>query len=220
MFHGFVKKFRQVWKNKRAMGTTIFTSYMIIGIGIPMLAVGWDINNMRTYQTDMDNITQMALLSVTASSGNTYKGDYTGIIKGVVACNLNRENIMKGSELLRYFGQGKCAEYRVGKQHGDLKMDGDGTRRSSISGSLGKVQYRPGLTVTKVDVDKQGKSEIYAQTHFRYKPLFLQSVVENLDLGDENGIPVETSRSHVQARLLCIRDMDCSKSQDDHGNQK
>ena len=71
MFYRFFERLLTTLKNKRALGTTIFTSSMIIGIGIPMLAVGWDINNMRTYRVDMDNITQMAILSVTAHSGNT-----------------------------------------------------------------------------------------------------------------------------------------------------
>lgn len=210
MFYRFFERLLTTLKNKRALGTTIFTSSMIIGIGIPMLAVGWDINNMRTYKVDMDNITQMAILSVTAHSGNTYNmGEAQDIIRGVVVCNLNPQNV--GGTLTPYLNKNQCGSYHVGAVHGDLRIGGDGTRRSSISGNYPPAQYRPGLTVTRTDARPSGKSEIYAQTFFSYKPMFLQGVVKNLNLGNDGNINISTKKSHVQARLLCIRDMDCTK---------
>ena len=82
-------------RNKRGLGTTLLMMGLLIGFGMPMLGAGWDINSMRLYKVDMQNVVDMGLLSLRAHTNNTYNGgkDIPNQVKTTIACNINTKNL-------------------------------------------------------------------------------------------------------------------------------
>lgn len=174
-------------KSKRGFGTSLLGVGLLLGFGLPMMAASWDINNMRTYQVDVDNMVQIGLLNLRARTNNTFHvNDAQRFVKGTVACNLNPQNLgpsMKASSQV-------CSEYtsdRSGKR-GVIKRYGDGRRVSSFGNgkqvSFGTPQKRPNLTVTDVKVipiGARGNSakSVEAYATLEYTPVFLKGITGN-----------------------------------------
>lgn len=201
-------------RNKRGLGTTLLMMGLLIGFGMPMLGVGWDINSMRLYKVDMQNVVDMGLLSLRAHTNNTYDGghDIAGQVNSTIACNINRKNM--GPDV-RQYSKEVCATYNsdaTGKR--EVKRDGNGSRYTTYSKgyhrSVKEPAYRPNMMVMHITTKQKNKSSIESYVDFTYKPIFLGGFLK-LTKGT-NEINIQTPHETVTAKYLCQDNQDCNSA--------
>lgn len=174
-------------KDARAMGTTLLMSGLIIGFGMPMLAAGWDINTMRIYKVDVQNVADMGLLSILAHTENTFNPETAhDNATQVMACNFDPANLAEG---VGNSSKTVCATYHLDKSNKpDQQITREGNRRRATAShkDLGEPPYRPGLTVTSLHAEIRpgdpGKFDGWISA--KYKPIFLGRLVKTVK-GDE-----------------------------------
>lgn len=204
-------------KNRRGFGTTLLAVPLIIGFGMPILGAGWDINNMRIYKVDMQNVVDMGLLSVMAHADNTFRGeDAITQIKSVISCNLHPKNnnapsLPKGTSVCATYTSDLTGTKKI-EWYGDkTSVTGSGSnRRAAVSGeAVDGPPYRPGLSVTDVNIEGT-IGRVAGQLSFKYKPMFLPIKETNT---------ITTDKSSVQAKYLCEPGQPCSQGSSPKGTQ-
>lgn len=201
-------------RNKRGLGTTLLMMGLLIGFGMPMLGAGWDINSMRLYKVDMQNVVDMGLLSLRAHTNNTYDGghDIAGQVNSTIACNINRKNM--GPRIQQY-SKDVCATYTSdATKTRSVNRGPNGSRYTTFSGgkngAVPEPVYRPNMMVTNITTHQTGKSSIESYVDFNYKPIFLGGFLQ-LTKGKKD-IDIQTPHETVTAKYLCQDNQDCNSA--------
>ena len=201
-------------RNKRGLGTTLLMMGLLIGFGMPMLGAGWDINSMRLYKVDMQNVVDMGLLSLRAHTNNTYNGgkDIPNQVKTTIACNINTKNL---GPSVQGFAKDVCASYTSdATKTRTVNRNPDGSRHSSYfnskNGTVPKPVYRPNMMVTKITAYQKNKSSIVSYIDFKYKPIFLGGFLQVMK--GKNDVDIRTPEEVVTAKYLCQDNQGCNSA--------